>query len=199
MSFFSFVRSQLLVTLPVPTHDFSNQTIIVTGANTGLGLEAARYFLKLNAARIILAVRTVSKGDAAKAELEASSHRGPGVLEVHALDMESSASVEAFAAKMNTLSRIDVLLLNAGKVTQEFYLAEGNESTITVNVVNTFLLAFLMLPKLRQVASEFAVLPRIVVVSSDRHVETNLAEWKTDNTFVTLNDPKTAKMHERQV
>lgn len=46
-------------------------------------------------------------------------------------------------------------LLNAGKVTQEFYLVEGNESTIAVNVVNTFLLALLMLPKLRQAAEEY--------------------------------------------
>lgn len=197
MQFFSFINSQLFVTLPLPTHDFTDQVIIVTGANTGLGLEAARYFLNLHAARVILAVRSVSKGEAAKQELESSSTRGPGVLEVHPLDMESAASVGAFVTKINSLPRVDILLLNAGKVTQEFYLAEGNESTIAVNVVNTFLLALLMLPKLRQAAEEFSIVPRIVVVASDRHVMTNLPEWKTENTFATLNGPSTANMHDR--
>lgn len=68
--------------------------------------------------------------------------------------MESVASVGAFVTKINS-PRVDVLLLNAGKATHEFYLAEGNESTIAVNVVNTFLLALLMLPTLRQASEEF--------------------------------------------
>ncbi|KAF3402034.1 Short chain dehydrogenase yanD [Penicillium rolfsii] len=197
MSLFSFIYSQLFVTLPVPTHDFTDQFIVVTGANSGLGLEAARYFLKLNAARVILAVRSMDKGEAARNNLETSSTREPGVLEVYHLDMESAASVKAFVTKIARLPRVDVLLLNAGKVTQEFYLVEGDESTIAVNVVNTFLLILLMLPKLRQNALALLAVPRIVVVASDRHVMTNLPEWKTENTFATLNDPSTAKMHER--
>lgn len=199
MSLLSFLHSQLFVTLPIPTHDFTDQVIIVTGANTGLGFEAARYFLNLNAARVILAVRSASKGEAAKNELESSSSRSPGVLEVCTLDMESSASVEAFVTELNSLPRLDVLLLNAGKVTQNFYLVDGNESTITVNVINTFLLAFLMLPKLRYVAKEFEIVPRIVVVASDRHVMTNLPEWTTKNTFASLNDKTKSKMRERYV
>ncbi|KAJ5204390.1 short-chain dehydrogenase [Penicillium cinerascens] len=87
------------------------------------------------------------------------------------------------------------MLLNAGKVTQEFYLVEGNESAIAVNVVDTFLLALLMLPTLRQAAEEFSIVPRIAVVASDRRIMTNLPEWKTENTFATLNDRSTANMY----
>jgi len=45
-----------LVSLPVPTMKFTGKTIIVTGSNTGIGLEAARYFVRLDAAKVILAV-----------------------------------------------------------------------------------------------------------------------------------------------
>jgi hypothetical protein len=41
--FFKFLRHQLFIKLPYPGADFSRQTIIVTGSNTGLGLEAARH------------------------------------------------------------------------------------------------------------------------------------------------------------
>jgi retinol dehydrogenase 12 len=59
--FLDLLYSQLLVKIPEQTSDFTNQTVIVTGSNTGLGLEAARLLLRLNASKVILAVRTISK------------------------------------------------------------------------------------------------------------------------------------------
>ena len=53
---------------------------------------------------------------------------------------------------------------------------------------NTFLLALLMLLKLRQAAEEYSIVPRIMLVASDRHVMTNLPEWKTENTLQQLLD-----------
>lgn len=67
--------------LPYPNKDFSGQTIIVTGSNVGLGLEAARHFTRLNAEKIILAVRNLEKGDVAKKSIEESTGR-TGVIEV---------------------------------------------------------------------------------------------------------------------
>ncbi|KAF5988825.1 retinol dehydrogenase 12 [Fusarium bulbicola] len=61
--------------IPVPTTSFQGQTIIVTGSNTGLGLEAARHFVRLDAELVILAVRSLEKGEAAKASIEASTKR----------------------------------------------------------------------------------------------------------------------------
>jgi hypothetical protein len=55
-----------LVTLPYPTKDFTGQTIIVTGANTGLEFEAAKHFIRLHASKAILAVRSLEKGRVAK-------------------------------------------------------------------------------------------------------------------------------------
>lgn len=47
---------------PVENADLSGQTVIVVGANTGLGLEAVKHFAKMNAGRIILACRNEAKG-----------------------------------------------------------------------------------------------------------------------------------------
>ncbi|EFR05303.1 hypothetical protein MGYG_08314 [Nannizzia gypsea CBS 118893] len=185
MSALSFLYSQIFVRLPPPTHDFTGQTIVITGGNAGLGLEAARYFLNLNASEIILGVRSLAKGENAIKDLESSTGRS-GQIRLFHIDMENYASVQEFAAGISEIPKIDVLLLNAGKMEQKFYMAEEDESTITVNVVSTFLLALLLLPKLRASATENGPIPRLCIVASDRHVMTNLPEWKTPNTFVAL-------------
>jgi NAD(P)-dependent dehydrogenase (short-subunit alcohol dehydrogenase family) len=66
MSSFAVIRSQLQ-SIPLPTTSFKGQTIIVTGSNTGLGLEAARHFVRLDAPRVIIAIRSIKKGEDAKA------------------------------------------------------------------------------------------------------------------------------------
>lgn len=62
----TFVYSQLFVTPEYPTKSFAGQTVIVTGSNTGLGLEFARNFVQLNAEKVILAVRKLAAGEEAK-------------------------------------------------------------------------------------------------------------------------------------
>ena len=58
------------MSLPDPMYPFASQTIIVTGSNTGLGFDPTKYFIRLNASKVILAVRTVSRGEAAKFSIE---------------------------------------------------------------------------------------------------------------------------------
>ncbi|KAI3397779.1 hypothetical protein diail_10312 [Diaporthe ilicicola] len=62
-------------------------------------------------------------------------------------------------------------------------LAEGFESTITVNVVSTFLMALLLLPTLKRTATEFNVQPNLVVVSSDAHFVANFEERMAPKLF----------------
>ena len=93
-----FLYSQFFVTPPYPAYDFTGQTVIVTGSNTGLGLEAARHFARLNCAKLILAVRTKSKGEEAKESILASTKRTSDCIEVWDLDLSSTASVKAFGA-----------------------------------------------------------------------------------------------------
>lgn len=195
-SFFSFVYNQIAVTQPYPTSDFSGKTIVVTGSNVGLGLEAARHFTRLNAEKLILAVRSLEKGNEAKQSIEESTHR-TGVVEVWELDLSSYQSVEKFAAKAQTLERLDVLVENAGINAATWSIAEGQERTITVNVISTFLLALLMLPKLYESASKFKTLPHLVIVSSEVHFWTSLPQRKEPSILAALADKSKADMADR--
>jgi len=184
------IHSHLLFTPPPPTKKFTGQTIVVTGSNCGLGLEAARHFVRLDAAKVILAVRNLDKGNTAKASIEASEKR-TGVVEVWHLDLSSYDSVKAFAKKCETLERLDVMMENAGIVTFKYVKFEENESTITVNVVSTFLLALLVIPKMRETGQRFNVVPRLSIVASFVQWLTKFPEGKEDHIFDTISDPKT--------
>ncbi|KAL8780689.1 MAG: hypothetical protein Q9203_003045 [Teloschistes exilis] len=193
----SFLHSQFLITPPLPQHSLTNQTVIITGSNTGLGLEAARHIVRLNAHKVILAVRSTEKGEAAKRSIITSSSvvEGGGcrediddVLEVWPLDLTSYASVRRFAHRAEReLERVDVLLENAGMMTQRWQVAEEDELHVTTNVTSTFLLGLLLLPKMRETALKFGVRPRLVVVSSDLHFTTELPERKAERIFDKLN------------
>ena len=187
MFLLDFVRSQLFVKLPIPDYDFSGQTIIVTGGSSGLGFEAAQLLLQLNASNVILAVRSTSRGRQAAEKLQASIGRADSV-EVYSLKMEQYESVIGFAADMGKRDRVDAVILNAGKATLDFYLAEGNESTVTVNVLSTFLLAYQLLPVLRKSAVQWGIIPRISIVSSDMHNLAKLRMPKSGSIFDELNN-----------
>ncbi|MCJ1297752.1 hypothetical protein MMC08_000540 [Hypocenomyce scalaris] len=193
---FNLLHSQLLVTVPKPTTPFTDQTVIVTGANTGLGFEAAKHIVSLSARKVILACRSLERGEAAKRAIEESTKR-TDVVEVWELDLSSYGSVKAFATRATGLERLDVLLENAGIATQEFRMAEDNEATITVNVVSTFLLGLLLLPKMRETKENFGVTPRLTVVTSALHFRAKFEERKRQGIFGALNDKKTAKMADR--
>ena len=192
----NFIYTQLFVKLPYPTHSLSGQTVIVTGSNTGLGLEAARHFTRIGAAKVILAVRTPSKGETAKESIESSTNR-KGVVEVWQLDLSSYESIKEFAKKVEKLDRLDALVENAGIATDNHSITEDNESTITTNVVSTFLLALLLLPKLRESGQKFNMTPHLVIVCSEVHAWSTFNERKSANIFDTLNNKETADMKDR--
>lgn len=148
----------------------------------GLGLEAARHFCRLGAAKVILACRDPEKGKAARADIEAScsssstSTSKRGAVEAWQLDMSSFQSVKDFCARVDAeLDRLDVVVENAGVATGTYVEADGGfESTIAINVVSTFLLLLLLFPKLRRTAARFNIEPRAVIVSSDAHLFVSL-------------------------
>ncbi|TGO26871.1 hypothetical protein BPAE_0051g00060 [Botrytis paeoniae] len=178
--------SQFIVKVPPPTTSFESKTIIITGGNTGLGFEAAKYYLKLKASRVILACRSLEKADKAKLELEQTFAISGDIVETW-----------QFYEKARTLPRLDAVLLNAGIMTKEYRVAEDNESTITVNVISTFLIAFLLISKLKETAKIFGTTPHTTIVSSDLHFLSDFSEWKSDDIFAPLNDKKPARMNDR--
>jgi NAD(P)-dependent dehydrogenase (short-subunit alcohol dehydrogenase family) len=220
----TWLKSQTTTKPTYPTVPFTGQTIIVTGSNTGMGLEAARHFVRLGAARVILAVRDVAKGERARADIErnanppssssvaapASTARSPGgggykpagVVEVWELDLGRYASVVAFGERVGReLDRLDVVVENAAKFTYAFSRdAEGHESTVTVNVTSTMLLALLVLPKLRETAARLDKECVLTFTGSFTHHMVAFAERHTapgQTIFEALDDEKTAKMNSR--
>ncbi|KAI9687326.1 MAG: hypothetical protein M1822_002369 [Bathelium mastoideum] len=173
----AFLRAQIFVTPPVPTANFVDKTVIITGGNTGLGFEAAKHLIRLHVSHLIIACRSSTKGATAQSQLEAyaSSLRPSTIatvpqIEVWSLDLCSFASVRSLARRASSLPRLDAVLLNAGVDTLDFSLAENVESTLTVNVVSTFLLAFLLLPKVRQSSRKSGEMGYITVVGSSVHI-----------------------------
>jgi NAD(P)-dependent dehydrogenase (short-subunit alcohol dehydrogenase family) len=207
MSLFSSIYGTLdvivssFISLPYPTADASlkQQTIIVTGANTGLGLEASRHLVRLGLDKLIMGVRNLQKGEDAKKDILASTKRKESCIEVWLLDMDNYDSVKTFVSHAAHLPRLDAVLANAGIITPTFSLVAENERTLTTNVISTFLLGLLILPKLRQSAEQFGITPRFVIPNSALHYMAPLKELdvKEGQIFATLNDPKTAKMDTR--
>ena len=64
-SFFRFLLQQLATVPPVEHEDLSGKTVVVIGANVGLGFEAAKHFARMNPDRIILGCRSKERGEAA--------------------------------------------------------------------------------------------------------------------------------------
>lgn len=179
--------SQLFVKPLWPTQMFNGQTVIVTGSNTGLGKEAARHFARLGAAKVILAVRNTKAGEDARAYIETTTHCAPGTVEVWPLDLGRYASVKAFARRASAdLDRVDVLCENAGVAAGSRRMAEDHESTITVNVISTFLLALLMLPKLKETRSKFGKQSTLTIVLSEVHAFSKFPERHEASVFGAL-------------
>lgn len=194
-----FFRDQLLASVPENTTSFDGRIVIVTGANAGLGFHAAQQIVKLGASKVILAVRSAERGETAKRAIEQATGCDQRVVEVWSLDLSSYASVKAFAAKATAeLPRLDVLLENAGKSTSKWSMAEDHESTVTVNVVSTFLLALLLLPKMKETATRFNTRPNLTIVSSDMHFVVNFNEKDApEGIFNFLKDETKASMPAR--
>lgn len=168
MTFADFVRDQRKALPLAPTRETcKGGTFIITGANSGLGFEAAKHLVSLSSSHVILAVRSLEKGEEAKAQIESETGI-KGVAEVWRLDLTSAESVKEFAGKVKGLERVDAVIENAGVAMAEWRpVAEGGlETCLMVNCVSTFLLAVLVLPKLEESKRKFGIEPHLVVVGS---------------------------------
>ncbi|MCB2060190.1 MAG: oxidoreductase [Novosphingobium sp.] len=149
--------------------DQSGKCFVVTGANTGIGLGAAKV-LAARGARVLLGCR-----DKAKAEEAMSLIRGqtPGADVAYLpLDLADLASVRTAAEIAAAEPRIDVLLNNAGVMFPPLSRTkQGFELQFGVNHLGPFALTALLLPKLGETAGS-----RVVVTSSLAHQRGNI-EW----------------------
>lgn len=179
----------------------SGKVYIVTGANTGLGLETARHLVAASAKHVILAVRNVAAGQKAREDIEKSTGV-KGTMDVWPLDLASFDSVRSFAKQVSGLARLDCLVANAGVMMDKWSTAEGMETCVTINVISTLLLGVLLLPKLAESGRIFGGdKPRVVFVVSTLGFQSKSEMDKSGNgiVFDGLNDPKRANMDQRYI
>ncbi len=133
----------------------AGRRVIVTGANSGIGLAAARELARAGA-RVTLAVRSEEKGRAAAAGM-------PGEVDVRRLDLASLDSVRSFAAAWQ--EPLDLLVNNAGLMAPPYATTvDGFEVQLGTNHLGHFALTGLLLDRLLA-----APAPRVVTVSSGAH------------------------------
>jgi NAD(P)-dependent dehydrogenase (short-subunit alcohol dehydrogenase family) len=141
----------------------SGRTAIVTGSNTGLGWETARV-LAARGATVVLAVRNVDKGEAAKARIQQITPNAE--VSVQELDLGSLQSVRAAAEAIKAAHpRIDLLINNGGVMyPPKQTTADGFELQFGTNHLGHFALTGLLLDNLLGVQGS-----RVVVVASIAH------------------------------
>ena len=144
--------------------DQTGRVIVITGANSGLGLESTR-MLASKGATVVMACRSVDK--AARAVAWVRERVPNALLDVMALDLGSLASIDTFAAALATKHpRVDVLMNNAGVMVPPYTkTADGFELQLGTNHLGHFALTGRVLPLL-----EAAPAARVVNTSSNAHL-----------------------------
>ncbi|XP_069116898.1 retinol dehydrogenase 13-like [Argopecten irradians] len=139
------------------------KTVIITGCNTGIGLETAKE-LSARGARIILACRDLD--NAHKASEIVKKFSGNSDVSVERLDLASLDSVRKIAEKVkNDEAKIDILINNAGvMMCPKWQSEDGYEMQFAVNHLGHFFLTTLLLDRIKEYAPS-----RIVNVSSVAH------------------------------
>ncbi|KAE8352767.1 hypothetical protein BDV28DRAFT_165325 [Aspergillus coremiiformis] len=193
-SFSDFLYTQLFLNIGKPTTSFASKTVIITGASSGLGKEAAKHIVRLGASKVILGCRNISKGNKARLEIETALRCSPDIIDVWQVDIEFPDSIAEFVKKVNGLPRLDVLINNAGIQTVNYQVSYGIERTIGVNVIGTFLLALQLLPKLRETANKFRTTPHMTFVGSALYDMAKYPEEHGDDIFAWFSDKSHVNM-----
>ncbi len=143
--------------------DQTGKRILITGANSGIGFEAAQV-LVMKGAEVIMACRSQEKGQAALERIQQACPQGK--VSLMSLDLASLESINSFAEEFKShYDRLDILINNAGVMAPPFAkTTDGFEMQFGTNHLGHFALTGHLLPLL-----EAAEAGRIVVVSSLAH------------------------------
>ena len=149
-----------------------DKTVIITGSNTGMGLDAARQCLVLKASRVVLAVRSISKGEAAARYLQdhqtvKDANPNADIKVIH-LDLDDFESVKGFSERVKKeFDVLDVLILNAAVNLTEYQVSKsGHERVMQVNIYSNALLVLELLPLLEATAARRGAPSRLTWVGS---------------------------------
>ncbi|KAF7314311.1 hypothetical protein MKEN_00903700 [Mycena kentingensis (nom. inval.)] len=177
----SFIKSQCAKRGLATRVDLTGKTVLVVGANSGLGFEATKHFATMNPGRLILACRSESKGTTALEQLK--SETGCTTAELWLVDLADFDSVKAFVHKFEQDGgRLDILLANAATISTTYGATKQSwETCLQVNCLSLALLAILLLPHMARTAQNHpGSSPRIVLVTSEVHHWATLDKRVTD-------------------
>jgi NAD(P)-dependent dehydrogenase (short-subunit alcohol dehydrogenase family) len=154
----------------------AGKTVLITGANSGIGYQAARELAR-HGAKVLLGCRSAAKGQAARERIlseRPGAQVGGAQLEVVELDIASLASIRSFATVfVGSGARLDLLVNNAGVMAlpARELTADGYERQFGTNHLGHFALTGLLMPALLAAAA-----PRVVTVASLAHRNGKM-EW----------------------
>ncbi|KGO51507.1 Short-chain dehydrogenase/reductase SDR [Penicillium expansum] len=175
-SYLGFLYRQFLVCPPKApsTTSLQGKAGIVTGSNTGLGYQASAQLLRLGLSHLILAVRSLSKGEIARKSLLASLPKStkPPMVEVWELDLADYDRITSFVKRLQQSGiYIDFALLNAGVANFNYTQtpSTSHESSIQINWLGTALLTLFLLSNLNKqaIANPTRLRPVISIVGSE--------------------------------
>jgi len=144
--------------------DQSGKSVIITGANSGIGYEATRALVS-KGATVIMACRSLEKGEIAATQIR---NENPGrKVSVKQLDLSDLSSVESFAkAFLSEYDQLDILINNAGVMATPYgKTADGFEMQFGTNHLGHFALTGLLIDLLKSSPKS-----RVVTVSSYAHL-----------------------------
>uniref|UniRef100_A0AAY5KYQ3 WW domain-containing oxidoreductase n=1 Tax=Esox lucius TaxID=8010 RepID=A0AAY5KYQ3_ESOLU len=164
--------------------DLSDRVVVITGGNSGIGLETAKSFA-LHGAHVILACRNLSKASKAVSLIKQEWHKAR--VDAMMLDLASLRSVREFADSFKAKKLpLHILICNAAVCTQPWRLTEdGLESTFQTCHLGHFLLVQCLQDVLRRSAPA-----RVVIVSSESHRFTDLLDHSGQVDLAVLSPPQ---------
>ncbi|XP_008282566.1 retinol dehydrogenase 14b [Stegastes partitus] len=176
-----FPRQKAVQLLQYPVDTMRGKTVIVTGANSGIGKAVAGELLKVHA-RVIMACRDLPSAEEAAQEIKKQAGPEQGEVVIKHLDLASLTSVRTFCDEIkDEESKIDVLINNAGVYQCPYTKTEdGFEMQFGVNHLGHFLLTHLLLDILKTSAPS-----RIIVVSSKlyKYGQINFDDLNSENNY----------------
>lgn len=164
-----------------------NKIVLITGATSGIGFQAALALAKMNA-QVIITGRNKASGETAVAEIKAAI--GNSKVDLLTGDLSVQANICSLAEQFKArYERLDVLINNAGLVEPQRRITEdGVEAILAVNTVAPFLLTQLLMNSLKVSASA-----RVITVTGGDVVPIDLDNLQAEKSFLSLNTYSQAK------
>lgn len=158
----------------VSTKRLDGQTVVVTGANTGIGLETAKD-LYGRGARVICLCRNMTKGQKAVDSIKTALSSNPrtGEIVLGAMDLSSMDSIRIAADRLlKEESRLDILVLNAGVMMSPSKpkTVDGFDMQMGTNHLGHFLFTRMLISLLKKTVRDHNPNVRVVTVASSAHM-----------------------------